>query len=822
MHGSHFRILDDIRLDLGYTARTLLRTPGFAVAVLSLGLAVGATTAVYATADWLLDRSARGVVEPERLVGLWQAERGHTEEWQRYGFSYPQYLELSRIQDAFVDVAAFAKLVRPFGTDGWDDEIVQAFATGTYFPLLGVRPHLGRLIGPEDDLDGAAPLVVLSHAFWQSHFAGDPNVVGTPIRIGADPGRVIGVLPPEFEGYSLDWGGPTQVWLPMRSAQTLAGMAGMLTMTQTFFRIVGRMPSGVNAEVARERVQRVLPELPALTAPRFESAEIVTRPEEEMRIGRRPEAASFLGGLLLVCVLVLFAAFSNVANFLLGKGALRRREMALRAALGASRARLLRQVLTEASVLALAAGAASVLLGLGLTLLLAPLPQIYLQVPLWGTALTTAGAFDLRMVGVAVALCWAASLFAGILPMLGTFHDPSSTLDRSTSPWSWSRLRLSPRQCVLALQVGLAVSLAITATLFARTFQHASTVDAGFLDPESILMARLVTIGLDSEEVERFYHDLFERLDAAPGALSAAVAYHAPFVTGRSMVSTPEAADTPFEVPSGTASPRFFETLGIEMSAGRELTWLEDDADAVIINEQLAGRLGPGADPLGRTLVRGGESWRIVGVVDQPRCRDLLAEPSPCLWTRVALGVSSGSGTRTARIRTVGPALGFLPGLRAMVRELSPDVAVLQGQSLAAFLARRTQAERTTATASSGLALFGIVLLAIGCASLFVSMVRESVRELAIRITLGATSARVTAHVTAQGLLILAAGAAVGVVTARLTAGGLADRLYGVGPTDLMSYVSGLVLVLIVGTGAVAYAALEATRTAPAEHLRGD
>lgn len=206
-------VLDSIRHDLAYAARTTLRTPGFAVSALSLGLAVGATTAVYATADWLLNRSPTGVVEPDRLVGLSLTEPGSTDP-RRWGFSFPQYEALRDVQDAFTGVAAYAKIEELASVGDWQGEVVHQFVTESYFPLLGVRPELGRLIGPGDE----AALAVISHAFWRSRFGGDPDVIGSAMYFGVDPVRVIGVLPPGFEDHSIDWVGPTHVWLPMASA----------------------------------------------------------------------------------------------------------------------------------------------------------------------------------------------------------------------------------------------------------------------------------------------------------------------------------------------------------------------------------------------------------------------------------------------------------------------------------------------------------------------------------------------------------------------------------------------------------------------------
>jgi len=805
----------DMRMDAAHAARTMLRTQSFVVAVLSLGLAVGATTAVYVTADWLLNRSPTGVVEPERLVGLSLAEHGRPTE-VKFGFSYPQYNELREVQDAFSDVAAYAKVVRVIGDDDWSDEVVIQFVSGSYFPLLGVRPFLGHLQGPEDDLDGAAPLAVLSHAFWRSHFGADPDVVGASFRVGVDEARIIGVLGPDFEDYSLDWNGPTQVWLPMRSAQGIAGMAGMLTMNQTFFRVMGRLAPGVDLFQAGERAQRWVAELPAVVNSLFDANAIAIEPEREMRIARRDQAKAFLGALFAVNVLVLLAACVNVVNLLLGRAAVRKKEMAIRAALGASWTRMLRQALTEASLLAVAVGCAATGLGVWLASLLGSLPEVYLDLSNRTDPLTTSGAVDLKMVGLAVAIGFVASLVLGVLPMLSTFRDPISAIKRCPPRWSLSRNRPSLRQGLLVLQVGLATVLAITGGLFARSSNGAANVDPEYAFPESVLLARLVPVGLDRDEMAPFFHSLMDALGDMPEVVSAALSHNPPFAGGRSTVGLPDDPEGSFAVGAATAGPNFFETNGIEVLAGREFTWDESDAQTAVVNEVAARRLWPREDPVGRVLHFNGEPARVIGLVRRDRCQDPLDEPTPCAWRQPRLV----AGAMTVRIRTAGRPMDFLPTLRQTVHTINPAVSIVQGQALGDFLERFVRAEKTSATLSFSIALFGIVLLSIGCASVFTSMVRECVREIAIRMALGATRASLMRLVITQGLLLLMAGLAVGLVAARVVAGRVSGQLYHIAPSDPATYISALMLVVAVSVASMLYPTIQATTESPNTHLQ--
>lgn len=812
------RAADQVRLDLTHAVRTLVRTPGFNLAALSLGLAVGGTIAVYGTADWLLNRSPDGVVAPEQLASLRLGERGR--EDVRYGFSFPQYERLREVQDAFSEVATYSKVVRFVSHGDWVKESVQQFVTGSYFPLLGVRPHLGRLITPDDDVSGAAARVVLAYDFWQSDFGGDPSVIGSTMGLGTDTGVIIGVLPPGFEDYSLDWNGPTQLWLPMRAAQTLEGMAGMLTMTQTFFPIVGRLRPGVSHSRAAEMAQRWVPMLPEITTPLFEPNAIRVGDRDEMRLSRRDRARTFLGALFVVCVLVLGAASANVVSFLLGRASLRRKEMALRVALGATRGRVFRQLLTETSLLAVFAAGLAALSVVWIGRLLAPLPQVYLGLSERTAPLTTFGAVDAKMLGTAVAVGCVAAVMLSALPMLLASREPMSALRAPPVGWSWSRLKPTPRQGVLVLQVGLAATLTVSATLFARTFVRAANIDVEYAEPDRLLIARLVPIGMADGEIGQFFEALLDQLSGDPGVVSVALGINPPFAGGRTTARLPTDDDGGrFEIGYATAGPGFFDTNGIEVVRGREFLEYSADRDQVVINRVLADRLWPGADPVGRTFVLGTADATVVGVVDRERCRELLGPPSPCAWSPVSL---VGSGGRTVRVRTGGRATEFAPALRQTVTSLHPNIAIVQEQSLAHFLERSIRAEKVAAVASAALAVFGIVLLGVGCASVFVAMVRDSAREIAIRIALGVTNGRLVARVVGHGLLLMSAGLSMGLLATLFVAGRFAVHLGDVPPTDPFSYGLGASLILFVGMGAVTSSALAATRTDPVEHLHRD
>lgn len=810
-------LMDDAWRDAGFASRTLLRTPGFLVAVVSLGLAVGATTAIYGTVDWLLNRPPTGVIEPDRLVAMNLTERERQGEPRtNFNFSHPQFEVLREIQDAFTDVASYGKLLMMAGGDGWTDQVVYQFVTGSYFPLLGVRPLLGRTIRPEDDMEGAEPAVVLSYALWQSRFGGDPDVLGVPIRLQSGEGIVVGVMPRTFEDFHLDWNAPTGLWLPIHTSGTV-GMEVMLTAPSTFFPILGRLRPGVDQAEARERAQRWVAQLPPVRIAVIDPNAIRVRPIEDLRISRRDEARSFLSALLVICALILVAASFNVANFFLGRASRRRREIALRTAMGAHPARMVRQLGTEALVLAGATALCAMLVGIWVASMVSTLPNLYLGLPVRAGGIDTAGALDARMLAGAVGMGAVTAFALALLPMLVVFGDPMTEIKGSGPRWSWGRMRPTPRQALMAFQVGLAVALSVTAALYAQAFLNATRVDPEYADPETLFFARIVSTEEPRGDFSVFYDALLERVRAAPWAVSAGLAYNQPYAGGIGTAAHVGDRSGAFDVNGANLTPGLLATLGVPLVGGRDVQD-DDGRDVVIVNQTLARRLWPDETAVDKRFDYVGETVRVIGVVARERCLDLLAEPDGCVWRMV----SPGGDTRTIYVRTGGRADEAIAPFRALVAELDARMAIVEAHSLQSFLDERIRAERISAVASSALALFGIAVLVVGCVSLFVSMVQDSLREIAIRMALGATHRRIIATVVSRGLLISVLGSVFGLAASAAVAHRLAGQFYGVSPTDLPTFIAIAGLILVVAVTAVGYSARTAARTDPAEHLQND
>jgi hypothetical protein len=314
-----------------------------------------------------------------------------------------------------------------------------------------------------------------------------------------------------------------------------------------------------------------------------------------------------------------------------------------------------------------------------------------------------------------------------------------------------------------------------------------------------------------------FYDQLFAGLHAMPGVVSASIGWNPPYSIGRNFVSVPGSDRPPIEAGATAAAPRFFETLGIRVVAGREFDGGADDAqNGLIINSLLADRLWPNQSAVGQRVMYGQEERTVTGVTAELRCRDLLGPPEPCAYQPFP---SSGG---YLRVRVQGDPMALVPRLRAFVHDLNPLVALAEDKTLANHVRELTAAQRMTAIATVTLALLGIVMLAAGCVSLFVSMVRDSVREIAIRMALGATTGRLTRRILTQGAVVTLTGMTVGLVAARAVAVRVADRLHAVPASDPLTWVATLTLIAVVSLASVYAAAILAARTDPARLLRAE
>jgi predicted permease len=523
--------------------------------------------------------------------------------------------------------------------------------------------------------------------------------------------------------------------------------------------------------------------------------------------------------LLGVCGLVLLAACFNLGNVLLGRAVLRRHEFAVRRALGISQGRLVRLLATETTLVGLMAAAVGLGVGVVVAKALAALPQFYLGLATLTTPFDSSASLDLRFFGSTLTLGVLLSLLFGLVPLLLHLRrQPLEGLRGRSSRWRLAQLRFPARQGILALQIALSVALAITAGLYARSFLEATRVTTPYDAPESLLVARLRPGGMNAETREAFFASLEDRLERHPEVIASAMASSPPYQAGINVVRHPD-SDVRVPIQHKLVESDYFVTTGIPIVEGRGFEGTEAEVTSgILVNRELAARLWPGESPLGRTLVFGEEVRQVQGVVGDEHCADLHAAAYPCAWRLSAPNATTGY----VYVRTTGDPMVFAGTLRQMVRELTPDVAVSDEAGLDTYLARLLQPERVSAALTGLLALLGVVLMAIGSAALFLSMVRERRRELSIRMALGATGGVIARAVLGRGAVVLGLGSAIGLAVAYAVSKQLADQLVGIAPTDAIAFVVVPLVVGATGLGAVGIAARTAARTSPSRHLASE
>jgi hypothetical protein len=409
-------------------------------------------------------------------------------------------------------------------------------------------------------------------------------------------------------------------------------------------------------------------------------------------------------------------------------------------------------------------------------------------------------------------------LLFGLLPaLLVSFRNPGAGLRRARPLLRWRRARLSPRQTLLILQVGVAVALIAVAGLYLQSFTNVAAVEDRYMNADSLVLARLWTMVIPSRDRPAYYRNLLQRLDAMPQVESVSFTWNPPLRIGEDVVQIPGRPDSELRIRMTAAAPRFFATQGIPMAAGREFDDSENDQrTGVIVNRVLAETLWPHQPAVGRPITVQGKQRLVTGVSTEDRCYGLLGDPTPCVW----IPYSPKEPVGFMLVRTHGAAADFIPTLRKLIDESNPDVALVSPQTFAHYLRRVTGPQRTATFLSTGLAVVSIGLLLIGSISLFLAMVKNSVEEIATRMALGETRGRLAGRIVVRGICLTAAGTLLGIAGAWVFGNRIADQLYQTKPADVPVFVGAVLLVIGVGIVASYWSALSASKIDPARVLR--
>ena len=814
--GIGLRALDELTGDLRGAVRTFRRDKGFtAAAVVTLALGIGANTAIFSLIDALMLRSLP-VHRPQDLVQLNFAGDAGAAPFP--SFPYPMVRAFDGQRGLFDGVCGYTGTTFTAGVPGFLSRVSGAFVTGAFYETLGLRPAAGRLIGRDDDEPGAAPVAVLGYGYWERRFARNPQAVGQTLRLDGVPVTIIGVTPPGFVGANV--GQIADITVPVAALRELTPQTtGLLERGNFWLRTLARPRAGMSAAEASVRLNAVWPTIAeALVPPNWSVArrEELARARFELTPGAtgwtylREIYARPLWILMAAVGLVLLIACANVASLLLARGSARQREIGVRLAIGARRARIVRQLLVESALLSLVGAACGLLLALvSGRFLLGMLSTGALRVD-----------FDLTPNAHVLAFTTAAAMLTamlfGVAPALqSTGVNPAASLkdDARTGASRWL-------PCLVTLQVALSLVLLIGAGLFVATLRNVRNVDAGFR-PEGVLLA-----DLDTPPAEPAL--LLDEIRRVPGVLAASVSTHTPLSGSRwsepvvpSGQPLPE-RDTAIVV---GASPQYFDTLRIRVTAGRAFTNADRDGaqPVAIVNERYAHGFFAAGNPLGRHLTATLNGQRrdleIVGVARNTDVVGLRAAPPAVIYVPYA----QVPANRFA-VLTVRTADGFADVAAAMRRILQPTMpnGLLEVRPLTAQVQTTMLQERLMAALAGTLGVLALVLASVGIYGLLAYAVARRRREIGVRMALGAERGGVVRLILNGMRRPVGIGVLVGLPVAWAASRSVQSMLFGLGPGDPLAVGGAVAALLLVAHVAAWLPARRAARVDPLIALRSE
>jgi putative ABC transport system permease protein len=780
----------ELRHDLRYAARGLRASPGFtAVALLTLAMGIGASTTIFSVANAVLLRPFP-YHEPGRIVRLYETNP----TTDTFGISEPNYLDwLERVR-GLSQLAAFTGGNLTLLGDGDPEQLGTMAATPSLFPLLGVRPLMGRVFREEESKPGApARVVVLSYAFWQTRFGGDPQVVGRTLNLNGTSYEVIGVMPPEFV-----FPGNPVLWEPLAPSANLS--RGETPRGDRRLGAIGRLAPNVTIARALDELQSVARDL-ARQYPetnREWGANVTSL--EEWLIG--DELRTRVQVLLIAVGLLLLMGCVNVANLLLARATARQREMSVRAALGAGRGRIVRQLLTESLVLA-AIGAA-----LGVALTVAAVPVLR---DVGETAIPRLDELDIdwRVAAFGIIASLVTGILFGIAPALQASRaDLNDVLRSGGRVAAAGRLR----SILIVTSVAMALVLLVGAGLVGRSFERLMRVDYGFRT-EGVLTASLEVSGERYRERAKraaFYAEATRRLTTTPGIRAVGFTNIAPFSGGSTAIRftvvgrQPASADEFLSANWRTVTPGYFAALGVALRKGRLIAESDGEREprVVVITETMARQIWPGVDPVGQQIAVGGNAavpWTVVGVVSD--IRDQLLQEEPASMMYLSFQQVSWSNMWLL-VRGTGDPMALAPLVRREIHAIDPLLPVANEQPLARFVSEIAAQPRFTALIFGLFASAALVLAVVGVYGLVAYGVRQRTREIGVRLALGATPSRIVMSIVRYGVGLAGFGIAVGLWVAFALSRFMQGILYEVTATDAVTYLA--VAALLAGCAAAA------------------
>jgi putative ABC transport system permease protein len=812
--------------DIRYGIRMLTKNPGVtAVAVLTLALGIGANAAIFSGVSAFVLRPLNAP-EPDRLVRPIELaeDRGMSDE-----VSYPDFADYRNQSTVFEAMSAEDMLPVALDSANQSDVIWGQAVSGSYFDVMRVKPIMGRTFLPDEDkVAGAIPVVVLGHSLWQRRFGSDPSIVGKTIRLSNRGYEVIGVLPASFTGskfaLSMDF------WTPMAMTEELRRSPGLLSDRGShWMNVLARLKPGVTLEQASKemasiaaRLNQAYPNERASTTSARVETEIDARFEEATPVLKSGSAIA-----MAIVGLVLLIACANVANLMLARAAARRKEIGIRLALGASRVRLVRQLLTESMLLSLLGGAFGLLLAFWVT----DLMQGFVPV-LEYNIVENFFALDRSALLFTLVISLATGLIFGLAPAWHSSNPDVVPILKGdlAAAQRKRRRRFSLRPALVVVQVALSLAVLVCGGLFIKSFRKAQTMDPGFGTKDALIVSLdPELVGYDSERSRNFFRQVIERAQSLPGVEAAAVARllplgdssnsNGPILKEGETLARGSAGRT---IMTNVISSGFFRAMQIPFVEGRDF----DERDhtksqrVVIINQQMAEMLWPGESAVGKRITIGTESREpneVVGVVKTGRYRNLAEDPKPYFYYPMS---QRRPASMMLVMRTNSDPRSLVGAIRKEVQNLDRSVPVSSVKTMDEHMTYALWAPNMAASLSLAFGVVAILLSAIGLYSVMAYVVSQRTREVGIRMALGANRADVVKMITVQGMRLAVIGVVIGLLLSLALARALSSLLIGVSGYDVTTFVIVSGLLVFVALIACYLPARRATKIDPLVALR--
>ncbi len=817
--------------DLRFSFRMLIKRPGFSlVALFTLALGIGANTAIFSAVNSLLFNSLP-YPQAEQLVVINSSnpEKGFT----RFGASYQDFEDWEKQNTTFEGIAAYNGASGNLTGSDESQRVRYAQVTANLFSVLGVSPVTGRSFAADEDQPGKDRVVILSYTFWKERFGGDAETVGKSLMLSGHPVTVIGVMPQGFEFPDAE----TQMWRPIGLTPDQSGSRG-----SHWLSTIGRLKAGVLVEQAQAESSAIAARLAEQYPDTNKGWGILVEPYQDILVGDVRQPLLLMWGAV---GLVMLIACANVANLMLARSTERKREIALRAALGAARARLVRQLLTESVLLAMTGCALGLLLALGglevLKSMIADLVPRAQEIKI-----------DLQALAYSIGISLAAGIIFGVLP---AFKSSNAALSESLKESARSSSGTSARRLrgvLVAGEIALAVVVLIGAGLLIRSFITLLEVNPGF-DPRNVLTMRIAPpfttspegkdeetfvkeLFAEKDRAKEFYRQLLERLEAVPGVASVGAVNRLP-LTGNWWVESfavegrlPDNSQDKHTANGRAVMPGYFQTMGVPLLQGRVLaeTDSENSHPVIVINQTAARRYWADENPVGQRITlddigSGNPHWyTIAGIVGDERHNQLEMEPRPILYFTFAQA-RSGFGSDWGMdivLKAESNPLSLIGAVRAQVLEMNKNLPVFNINSMEQIVARNVAERRSVMLLLSVLAAGALLLAAAGIYGVIAYTVSQRTQEIGIRMALGAGRRNIFRLVIGQGAGLALIGLIVGLTAAAAMTRYLESMLYRVGATDAMTFAAVAALLMLVALVACYIPARRATKVDPMIALR--